>query len=282
MMLGVAAASSVTFAETTTPTNRPPRVQAAPPTELQMELQPIVTAIKDKLKEGKKTEADLAENLAAIDALIAKHKQDTNDAAAGLYFLKVQIYSGVLDDDAKAAALLNQVKKDFAGTKVAKSAEAQLEMIKEQEASKAIQRALAPGKQFPDFAEKDLADKPLSIARFKGKVVLVDFWATWCGPCRAELPNVLKVYQEQHKNGFEVVGISLDSDREKLDKFIADKGVPWPQFFDGAGWKNKLGQKYGVNSIPATYLLDREGKIIAKGLRGEALAEAVAKALAAK
>jgi len=141
---------------------------------------------------------------------------------------------------------------------------------------------LKEGAAFPDFDEKDLAGNPLSIANFKGKVVLVDFWATWCPPCVAELPNVLKAYEEYHPKGFEIIGISLDKDRQKLDSFIKQKQMTWPQYFDGQGWENKLSQKYGVNSIPATYLLDKEGKIIGSNLRGEALDAAVAKALAGK
>ncbi|MCX6894988.1 MAG: TlpA disulfide reductase family protein [Verrucomicrobia bacterium] len=256
--------------------------QAAANSGIQSELTPIVTQIREKLKAGKDTEADLADNLAAIDALIVKHRNDTKDEVAGFYMLKAQIYMQVLENDLKATAVLNQVKKDFAGTEAAKGADGMLAQMKSQAAGKAVQRALAPGSQFPDFAEKDLAGKPLTVSGLKGKVVLIDFWATWCPPCRAELPNVIKVYQQQHAKGFEVIGISLDSDRAKLESFIKAQNMAWPQYFDGAGWGNKLAKKYGVDSIPATYLLDREGKIIAKGLRGEALEAAVAKALAQK
>jgi thiol-disulfide isomerase/thioredoxin len=129
-----------------------------------------------------------------------------------------------------------------------------------------------------------MTGKPLSIANYKGKVVLLDFWATWCPPCRAELPNVLKTYKEYHAQGFEIIGISLDrdQDREKLTSFLEEKNMTWPQFFDGNYWKNKLAVKYGVNSIPATYLLDGQGTIIGKDLRGEELDKAVAKAVAKK
>ena len=256
--------------------------QGAAKMEIQSELTPIVTQIQEKLKAGKDTEADLADNLKAIDTLIAKHRNDAQEEVAGLYMMKAQIYLQVLENDLKANAVLNQVKKDFPGTEAAKGADEMLAEMKSQEAGKAVQRALAPGTKFPDFVEKDLAGKPLSIAGLQGRVVLVDFWATWCPPCRAEIPNVVKTYEKHHAAGFEVLGISLDSDRAKLESFIKAQKMTWPQYFDGAGWGNKLAKKYGVNSIPATYLLDREGKIIAKGLRGEALESAVGKALAQK
>jgi thiol-disulfide isomerase/thioredoxin len=100
---------------------------------------------------------------------------------------------------------------------------------------------------------------------------MVDFWATWCGPCVAEFPNVHAAYEKYHSKGFDIVGVSLDEDRAALDGFIKDKGVAWPQYFDGKGWENKLARQYGITSIPATYLLDQNGKIVSVGLRGSAL-----------
>lgn len=140
-------------------------------------------------------------------------------------------------------------------------------------------KALPIGSPFPDFSEKDIDGKDLSVGKYKGKIVLVDFWATWCGPCVAELPNVLQTYEKYHSKGFEVIGISLDSDKGKLTSFVKAKNMPWPQAFDGGGWKNKLAQQYNVRSIPATYLIGKDGKIIAANLRGPALEQAVAKAL---
>ena len=124
--------------------------------------------------------------------------------------------------------------------------------------------------------------KPIKLADLKGKVVMIDFWATWCGPCVAELPNVIATYKKYHSQGFEIVGISLDQDEAKLKDFLASHDMPWAQFFDGKGWENEVGQLYGVTSIPATYLLDRDGKIQRVGARGPALPRAVEKLLAAK
>ena len=107
------------------------------------------------------------------------------------------------------------------------------------------------------------------MANFKGKVVMVDFWATWCGPCVGEVPNVVAAYKKYHDKGFEIIGVSLDrdGDLDKMKSFTKDKEMPWPQYFDGGFWTNKLAVKYGINSIPATFLLDGSGIIIAKNAR---------------
>ncbi len=254
----------------------------APKSPAAADLQDLVKKVRTQLSEGKKTEADLAPTLKEFDELLTKYKDDKSDDVAQILLMKAMLYSQVLENDVKGTELLEQVKKDFPETRAAKNVDSMIASMKKQEESKKIQRGLAEGTKFPDFEEKDLAGKPMSIANYKGKVVLVDFWATWCGPCVGELPNVIKTYEKHHGQGFEIVGISLDSDESKLKSFIKDKNMTWQQFFDGKGWGNKLSTKYGVNSIPATYLLDGEGKIIGKNLRGEALEEAVAKAVSAK
>jgi thiol-disulfide isomerase/thioredoxin len=257
------------------------RVTAAETNSTAADLKTLVTKVQAKLNAGKATEADLADELKEFDAVLAKHKDEKTDDVAQVLFMKAMLYLEILDNAEKGAALVQQIKQDFPDTETGKNAGKILEQIKQQAEAKKIQSSLVSGARFPDFDEKDVAGKPLSIANYKGNVVLLDFWATWCGPCVAELPNVLKTYEKHHAAGFEIIGISLDreDDKDKLISFTKEKNMPWQQYFDGLFWQNKLAAKYGITSIPATYLLDGEGKIIAKNLRGDALEAAVAKAL---
>ena len=257
-------------------------VLAAEKGDAKAELQELVGKIQVKLKEGKRAEKDHTAELAEFDKLLAAHKGEKTDDVAQILLMKAMLYLQVFDNEDKGVPMLKQLKTDFPDSKQGKQVDAILANIEKQAAAKKIQRALVEGSKFPDFNEKDTAGKPLSIANYKGKVVLVDFWATWCGPCIGELPNVLKTYEKHHGKGFEIIGISLDQDGDKLASFTKEKNMAWQQYFDGKGWGNKLAGQYGVNSIPATYLLDGEGKIIAKNLRGEELEAAVAKALAKK
>jgi peroxiredoxin len=246
------------------------------------DLKALVSKVNTKVQEGKKTEADLAPELKEFDALLAKYKGEKTDEVAQIQLMEAMLYLQLLDNTDKGVQLIKQLKTDFPDSKPAQNADRILDSVKQQAAAKKIQSGLAEGSKFPDFSEKDTAGKPLAIANYKGKVVLLDFWATWCGPCVHELPNVIKTYDAYHKQGFEIIGISLDKDQEKLTSFTKEKNMTWVQYFDGLGWQNKLAVKYGVNSIPATYLLDGQGTIIGKDLRGEDLDKAVAKAVAKK
>ena len=244
-----------------------------------VELKTLVEKIRTDLAAGKTNKSDLADDLKQFDVLLVGHQGEKTDAVANIVYMKALLYDQVLHDPAKAADLVKQLKIDFQGTDFV----AALEKREATElAAHKMQAALTVGTQFPDFNETDLAGKPLSIASHKGKVVLVDFWATWCGPCRAELPNVLATYGKYHDLGFEIIGISLDKDQARLTEFTKAMNMTWPQFFDGRGWQNKLAVKYGVVSIPATFLLDGNGRIIGRDLRGDELQAAVARALAKK
>jgi peroxiredoxin len=127
------------------------------------------------------------------------------------------------------------------------------------------------GKVAPDFTLNDTTGNPVALSSFKGKYLLIDFWAAWCGPCRRENPNNVKLYKEFNKKGFEILGVSFDNDREKWIGAIKSDKLEWTQVSDLKGWKSAAGKLYGVNSIPHTVLLDKEGVIIAKNLVGDEL-----------
>ncbi len=243
----------------------PSPAPVAPADGISAEFKQVFEKIVAKLKAGQKSEADLAPEIAAIDALLAKHAAEKTEEVAEVTVMKARLYLEVLESNDKAIAILKEIKTNFPQTEIAKKTD---QMVAALEQQMAADKLLAIGNPFPGFAEKDLNGQPLSPANFKGKVVLIDFWATWCGPCVGELPNVLAAYEKFHPKGFEIIGISLDQKRDALTDFIKENKVPWAQYFDGLGWNSKLGQQYGINSIPATFLLDGEGKIIAKGLRG--------------
>ena len=121
-----------------------------------------------------------------------------------------------------------------------------------------------------------LNGQPFDQSTLAGKIVLVDFWATWCGPCIAEIPNVLEQYQKYHSKGFEVVGISLDQERDALEKFVTERKIPWPILFEpseGSGWQHPLASYYGISGIPTVILIGEDGNVVSLNARGERLGE---------
>lgn len=226
----------------------------------------------------------------------------------GLYYIvkaqklgedgKVEDVKAVVED-AKKAKVTAKMIKEVEGVYFHSKAEALRELGKAEEikavlaeAKKAevsqgflqlIEREIGVakkiGKPFEDFKVKDLNNKELTLSSYKGKIVLIDFWATWCGPCMKEMPNVIETYKKFHSQGFEIIGISLDQDETKLKKVLKDKEMTWRQYFDGKGWGNLLAKKYGIQSIPATYLIGPDGKIIGVNLRKKSLERAVEKAV---
>lgn len=180
--------------------------------------------------------------------------------------------------------------RELVGVPPVKNVTAELEeLVKADDASSedkaAAEKVLKSLKATAELKSKPLEMKftavdgrEVDLAKMRGKVVLIDFWATWCGPCVAELPNVLKAYKELHPKGFEIVGISLDSDKQKLEAFVKENGMEWPQFFDGKGWKNEISTTYDIQSIPAMWLVDQKGMVVDTSARG-GLEEKVAKLL---
>ena len=147
------------------------------------------------------------------------------------------------------------------GTPAGKRIDAMLPMMKRS----------AEGAMIADLSQADTSGQEISLSSFKGKYVLIDFWASWCGPCRAENPNLLKAYNIYKSKGFTIVGISLDSDAGKWKKAVKDDQLPWTQLSDLKGRENAIAQYYNVRGIPWNILIDRDGRIVAKDLRGFAL-----------
>jgi len=139
-------------------------------------------------------------------------------------------------------------------------------------------KATAVGAIAPEFTQNDPDGNPIKLSSYRGKYLLVDFWASWCGPCREENPNVVKAYARYHDKGFEILGVSLDNEkgRENWLKAIEKDGLTWPQVSDLKYWNNEVVQLYAIKSIPQNVLLDPTGKIIAKNLRAEALEKKLA------
>lgn len=174
-------------------------------------------------------------------------------------------------------AIMNQVVTAFGNSPTVKEYAKYVQGVKEKKISEAKSAddasLLNPGKMAPVFEELGVDRKTTySLASLKGKVVLIDFWASWCGPCRKENPNVVKTYEKYKNDGFTVMSVSLDTDKDKWNAAIKQDKLTWDNHVsDLGGWNSRVGKLYGVNSVPFTVLIDQEGKIINTNLRGEAL-----------
>jgi peroxiredoxin len=250
----------------------------APDPAFKKDFDNLITKVQAKVDQGKRNETDFAGDFKEFDALIAKYKNATQDERFALRVNKGKLYLMILQDPVKALPIFQQIKNDFPSIQLNGDTDTFLAGVKEEADKKAIRDALV-GVPFPDFNEKDIADNDLSVSKYKGKVILLDFWATWCPPCVAEVPEIQKLYNKYHDKGFEVIGISLDIDKSDLERFIKQRKMPWPQYFDGQRFDNKLALKYGITSAPSTFLIGRDGKVIKQIMGPDELDEEIAKAM---
>lgn len=173
--------------------------------------------------------------------------------------------------------LLNNPK--YSGSKLAETAQQLLEadLVDRKGALSDLSGSTKPpnfiGQPALDFQVVDLKGKPLSLAKYRGQVVLLDFWATWCGPCIVEMPNVKQTYEKYKNRKFQIIGISLDRGRAPLEDYIEKEGITWPNYYDNGG---QIANMYQVRAIPSTFLIDADGIIRETNLRGSALENAVA------
>lgn len=196
-----------------TPATTNPAVEKG--AEIEQALTALIERVKGKLQSGQTTPAALADELKAFDELTAKYASEKTDAVAMIGVMKAMLYLQVFDDQATGVAQLKQVAKDFPETQAAKNIG---EMIAEIEANAAAEAALAVGKPFPTFKEKATDGSDLDLAAYKGKIVLIDFWATWCGPCKM-IAMVLEDLVDQYQGKLKIVKLDVSANRQTAERF---------------------------------------------------------------
>jgi len=257
--------------------------------KLNASLKSLTDQEKSLNEEYSKYTKEQKEDKMVMDALIGKFNV-IRDQKTPLYLKFVKenpksyislVQLNVLAGNDKA---VNEVEKLYAGlspelkaTKIGQGIPAAIEATKK----------TAVGVMAMDFTQNDPDGKPVKLSDFKGKYVLIDFWASWCGPCRQENPNVVEAFQKFKDKNFTVLGVSLDGGNTKTTKeawlkAVEDDKLAWTQVSDMQGWNNEVSKAWGIKGIPANFLIDPAGKIVAKDLRGEALHTKLAEILEKK
>jgi peroxiredoxin len=220
----------------------------------------FVWSLEDRKKAGDSVQMLVAKN----KDISLKFAETHLNSFMGLYTFNMYVLDNKFDP-AATEPLFNKFSNELKSSSLGKLTVEKIDIGKRRQT----------GAKATDFTQNDLNDKPFTLSSLRGKYVLVDFWASWCVPCRAENPNVVKAYNELKGKNFEIVGVSLDYPGSKAVWADAVKkdGLPWIQVSDLKGWKNEVAVMYGINSVPQNLLIDPNGIIIGKNLRGEALTE---------
>ena len=214
------------------------------------------TTLSDKQRQAKMNELEAKEEK-AMDMIYNTIEQNITNAV-GIHLLPS--YASAFSEE-KQQALVEKVPAEMVNDNI-KRIKDHLDLVAK----------TAVGQKFADFEMKTPEGNNVKLSDFvsKNKYTLVDFWASWCGPCRQEMPNVVEAYKIYKPKGFEIVGVSLDRDEESWKKGIAELNITWPQMSDVKYWDCEAAKLYGVNAIPSTVLIDQEGTIVERNLRGEA------------
>jgi peroxiredoxin len=227
----------------------------------------LIKAYTEANKSQNKEAAKKAENeIDAIDATIQEQVYRSffvKNTSSPIALYTLQRYAGYDIDADKVEPLFNHLPAHAQNYFTGQAFKKQIEIAK----------ITGIGKSAPEFTQTDTLGNPVSLSSFKGKYVLVDFWASWCGPCRRENPNVVKAFNKYKDKGFTILSISLDQPnaKDKWLKAIHDDGLAWTHVSDLQFWNNAVAKQYGIQAIPQNFLLDPQGKIIGKSLRGEEL-----------
>ncbi len=251
---------------------------SGPQPTYQSELRNLKSRIQSKFSQGRRTPAEFSSELKEFENLAAKYGETDSESAADALLTKAILYQEVFQDRAGAQAIADQIKPRFPHTQVAAKLGAFSTPPTGPQTTPTSQDTLVVGAKFPDFEVLDLNGEALSLGTRPAKFIMLNFWASTSIDSVQDLPKLLSAYKRYREKGFEVIGISLDTDRESLMELTREFAIPWPQHLSLPGSENDLGRKFGIGKLPANFLLDGQGKILARDFRGGGIEQAVADA----